>query len=108
MNKDSNATSIKQLFQKMADPIGSELLQGTVISTNPLRIQMANDSKLILSKLSVVIPKHLTNYQITTMIEDSTGSREATITVQNALQIGDQVHLISLQNGKKYFVLDRV
>lgn len=32
----------------------------------------------------------------------------ATITVHNALKVGDVVHLLALQDGKLYYVLDRV
>ena len=85
MNGEPKETSIKELFQGMI-PNAADLLQGTVTSTKPLKIQIANDSKLIISKLSAVIPRHLSNYTV----------------------IVEIVHLIALQNGKKYFVLDRV
>lgn len=32
----------------------------------------------------------------------------ATMTVHNALKVGDMVHIISFNHGKQYFVLDRV
>lgn len=32
----------------------------------------------------------------------------ATITVYNALKVGETVHLLSFNNGKKYYILDRV
>lgn len=32
----------------------------------------------------------------------------ATMTVYNALKVGEKVHLLSFDNGKKYYVLDRV
>lgn len=32
----------------------------------------------------------------------------ATMTVYNALKVGETVHLLSFDNGKKYYVLDRV
>lgn len=107
MNGEPKETSLKELFQGMI-PNGADLLQGTVESANPLRIQMANDNKHIISKLSAVIPKHLTDYTVTAEISDPSGKKNATITVQNALKVGDKVYLIALQNGKKYFVLDRV
>lgn len=31
-----------------------------------------------------------------------------TMTVYNGLKVGEKVHLLSLNNGKKYYVLDRV
>ena len=30
------------------------------------------------------------------------------MTVYNGLKVGEKVHLLSLNNGKKYYVLDRV
>lgn len=107
MNGEPKGTSLKEMIQGMM-PNEADLLQGTVTSTNPLRIQMANDSKLIISKLSAVIPRHLTDYKVSAEISDSSGKKNATITVHNALKVGEKVHLIALQNGKKYFVLDRV
>lgn len=104
MTGESRETSLKGLFQGMI-PRDVELLQGTVISTNPLRIQMVNDSKLIISSISTVIPEHLTDH--TETITDASGV-SAQITVHRALQTGDRLHLLSVQRGKKYFVLGRV
>lgn len=92
-------TSIKSLLQgTLAD--ASELLQGTIIATSPLKIQMVNDSKLVVTATSAIISERLTNYSV----ESSIG----TIEVYNALRVGDKVHLLALQGGKKYYVLDRV
>ena len=55
MKKDLHSTSLKQLIQDIT-PRETDLLQGVVISTDPLRVQMVNDSKLIISKkISVTI-----------------------------------------------------
>lgn len=32
----------------------------------------------------------------------------ASMTVKNALKVGEKVHILSFNNGKKYYVLDRV
>ncbi len=107
MDKDLSNTSLKQLIQNLSKREAG-LVQGVVISTDPLRVQMVNDSKLIVSRISTVVPKHLTNYTVSAQVADQYGQRSATITVLNALTVGDRVHLLALQNGKKYFVLDRV
>lgn len=107
MNKESNGTSLKELFQGMI-PREIELMQGIVISEEPLRIQAVNDSKLIISRISTVIPQQLKDYTVSVTINDETGEHEAEITVHNALKTGDMVHLFAVQNGKKYFVLGRV
>ena len=119
--------SLKQLFQSLVpDPCG--IFQGTVVSTSPLKIQAANDEKLVIPALLLIVPKHLTDYTVEAdfsigkgAISAATDTAEAhshgltsfsvtggTITVRNGLKIGEKVHLLSLNNGKKYYVLDRV
>lgn len=41
---------------------------------------------------------HLVTYKLT----------KGTITIYNALKVGDRVHVLSLNHGKLYYVLDRV
>lgn len=107
MNGETSQTSIKEMIQKMI-PIGAELLQGIVISNEPLRIQIVNDSKYVISRLSTIVPHHLTDHTIAATISDENGTHDSLMTVHNALQVGERVHLLSLQNGKKHFVLGRV
>ena len=76
--------SLKGMIQNLSGN-GIDLIQGTVVSLSPFKIQAVNDSKLIISKISLVIPSRL-------------GSLEA----------GDRVHMLVLNKGKKYYVLDRV
>ena len=110
--------SLKGIFQGLI-PTACELLQGTVISTSPLKIQIANDSKLIIGAAITVVPKHLTTHTVKVTIPASGGHSqyegsgvhshtEVTMTVYNALQTGDAVHLLAVQNGKKFIALDRV
>ncbi|MBQ8331145.1 MAG: DUF2577 domain-containing protein [Clostridia bacterium] len=99
--------SLKALIQELIpDPCG--IFQGRVVSTSPLKIQALNDEKLIISALSMIVPKHLTDY--TAEAEFSTGDSVTggTITIRNGLKAGEKVHLLSLNHGKKYYVLDRV
>jgi hypothetical protein len=126
MDGESEQTSLKGMFQGMI-PTAAELLQGTVTSTSPLKIQIANDSKLTIGESITVVPRHLTNYSTSADItwgektslssdtKTASGDRlqkftiyGAGLTVHNALQVGETVHVLSLQNGKKYYVLDRV
>ena len=76
--------SLKEMFQNMAGN-GTELIQGSVISLSPFKIQAVNDSKLIISTVSLVIPSRLGSFEL-----------------------GDRVHLLVLNKGKKFYVLDRV
>ncbi len=134
-NGSGNETSIKQLFQRMMVD-GPEIMQGTVISESPLKIQMDGDDKLIINERVAIVPWHLTDYttKATYRKMDSTldsrtkndGSHadpvggthvhhgedfnlyKGVIKVHNALKKGDKVHVLSVNNGKIYFILDRV
>lgn len=117
--------SLKGLFQGMM-PADAEIMQGNVISVSPLKIQMVNDEKLIINERITVVPWHLSNYTTTCTIDWNTenksgGSGDASfsshrheivgtkqITVNNALKVGEAVYVLSLNNGKLYYVLDRV
>lgn len=76
----NDPTSIKELIQKML-PKGNDIVIGRVISTNPIRVQAENDEKL---KPVPIVPERLLD-----------------------LQIGEYVHLLVLNSGKKYYALDR-
>ena len=120
-----NETSLKQLFQGLSGDTG-EIMQGTVISTGPLRIRMENDEKLVITDRITIVPRHLTNYTTTCTISWSTESKSGgageaafashshgvagtkSITINNALQVGEKVFVLALSNGKKYYILDRV
>ena len=118
-------TSIKQKIQKLM-PDGAEVIKGTVIGINPIRIQADNDSKLVIGQGATIIPQHLMDYEITLdlSLDRSTANRisidnqgtydlsalniiSAKVTIHNALKIGDKVDLLSLNQGKKYYVLGR-
>lgn len=129
-------TSIKQMFQGMV-PETIEVIQGTVISASPLKIQVINDEKLVLSENIICLPRHLSTYQTTVDITLGKGSinsvtREdgahgghaggdgkhrntletfnlsgASMTVYNGLKVGETVYILSFNHGKKYYILDR-
>lgn len=76
----SNYTSLKALIQQLM-PKGNELIIGRVISESPVKVQALNDEKLIVSP---VVPARLFG-----------------------LKKGEQVHMLVLNNGKKYYALDK-
>jgi len=98
-NGSGNETSLKQMFQGMI-PKDVELLQGTVAKIGPLKIQMSGDEKLFITERITIVPWHLTDY--TTKLNGSPA------TVSNALKVGETVHVLSINHGKLYYVLDRV
>lgn len=122
---EEQSTSLKQIFQGMI-PADAEIMQGNVIAVSPLKIQMVNDEKLIINERITVVPRHLSNYDTTCTIEwasdyKSGGSGDASfsshnhgitgtkpIRINNALKVGEAVYVLSLNNGKLYYVLDRV
>lgn len=107
-------TSIKGLFQGMI-PDHEGVVRGRVVAVSPLEIQVLNDDKLRLPKALLCVPRHLSKYQTTCDIlsgnesgaTDQPPIRRAVMTVDNALKSGDMVFLLSFNEGKKYYVLDR-
>lgn len=111
------------------------VIEAKVIGVGPLKVQATNDDKLILNAGSLVVPWHLTDYttKMTYRLDEGTldsqtyndGSHadpiggthvhhletfnlyKGTITVYNALKVGDMVYLLRYNDGKKYFILDR-
>ncbi len=123
MSEENEKTSLKQLFQEIAGKGNTEVLQGIVKSVNPLKIQIVNDEKLIIGSNITYVPKHLTDYtttytiskgndKINESVSDDSGLTDfalsGNITIHNALQAGEKVHVLSFNHGKQYYVLDRV
>lgn len=125
MPEESEKTSLKAVIQQITGE-GAQVLQGVVKSVSPLKIQMAGDDKLIIGPNITYLPKHLTDYTTEITVDwqtehasGGTGTAEyashshaitgrKTITVHNALKVGDLVHVLSFCRGKQYYVLDRV
>lgn len=80
----------------------ADLRYGKVTSTNPLKVQVTN--QLTLPKALLVVPKHLTNYDVTITID----GEDKKIKIKNALKNGDKVALLRKQGGQSYFILDRI
>lgn len=78
--------SLKEMFQSMAGN-GTELIQGSVMSLSPFRIQGMNDIKLVIGKTSLVIPSRIS---------------------ASGFEVGDRFHILVLNKGKKYYLLDRL
>ena len=97
-----------------------DLRYGTVISVSPLKIRVTD--QFILPASSLIVPEHLTDYEIeTTILQDygwSTQTADAhshtikhtrkKIKIHGALREGDKVALLRQSGGQFYFVLDRL
>jgi len=129
MPEMQEGSSIKQMFQGMI-PDGPGVVKGIVISEQPLQIQLVNDEKMVLHEGIICLPRHLTDYKTKVDIQLDTGSidsktdsgncdsahvhyletyniYQATMTVYNALKEGEEVFVLSFNNGKAYYILDR-
>lgn len=109
-----------------------DLRFGTVTSIKPLKVQITN--QFILPESLLIIPQHLTDYDVEVTIPDwktsqhdghthncsesgtttSGGTHTHIIegknkmTVHNALKVGDHVALIRKTGGQSYYILDRI
>ena len=143
-----NPSSIKELIQSLI-PESTAMVMGVVTASNPIKIQVLSNLKMVAQGNILIVPKHLTNYTTTADISlgalDGLTSMEshahedgshgghtegngghshndgthrhalhqlsvtgATITIHNALQIGEKVWMLRFDSGKQYYVLDRV
>lgn len=95
----------------------TDVVYGTVISTNPLKIQV--DQKLILEKEQLKLTRAVQDHEIDLIKGKSpTGSYvlkgwefpkedKWRYKVKNALEIGDKVAMIRAQGGQQYVVIDK-
>lgn len=79
-----------------------DLRYGTVTDTNPLKVQVSN--LLTIPSALLVVPKSLTNHNVSVVA----GGDIQTVTINNALKVGDKVALLRKQGGQSYFILDRI
>lgn len=102
----------------------ADICFGEVLGTTPLQILM--EQKLVLGKEQLILPRNMTDYEISITVNWNTenrsgGSGEAafeshnhaiagkkTITVHNGLAVGDKVILIRKLGGQKFLVYDRI
>jgi hypothetical protein len=110
-------------------PESMAIIRGTVISSAPLKIQVINDDKLVLTENIICLPCHLSDYSTKCDIklcdgtidsqtqnngeplhihkQDTFSIYNAEIKVYNALNVGEKVYILSFNHGKKYYILDR-
>ena len=85
-----------------------DLRHGKVISVSPLKVQIT--SQLVIPSSLLTVPRHLTNYTVEVDISDDgegNGGRKS-MTIRNALKVGDNVALLRKQGGQQYFIVDRI
>lgn len=82
----------------------TDLVYGTVDSIDPLKIQLDQDKKVVLTEDFLILTKNVQNYKSTITIN---GKKE-TCTINNALVIGDKVGMIQKAGGQEFIILDKV
>lgn len=92
-----------------------DLRFGKVVSVNPLKVQVTDQFTIPESLL--IVPQNLTDYDVDVKIDWATGSADnhthkvsgtKTMTIKNALKVGDKVALLRKTGGQSYFILDRI
>ena len=102
----------------------SDFCYGKVVSTKPLKISV--EQKMTLGAAQLVLTRNVTDFNTRVTVNWETGikadekgdpplpshshavSGTKTITIHNALQVGDVVVLLKKKGGQKYLILDRV
>lgn len=110
----------------------SDIQYGTVVSASPLKVKITES--LTLPTASLVVPQHLTDYEIEVSLNAGYGwitqdtengsplsptltahnhkhdivQSKKKVFIHNALKVGDKVALIRKTGGQSYFILDRI
>ncbi|WP_277680405.1 DUF2577 domain-containing protein [Gracilibacillus dipsosauri] len=79
----------------------SDIVYGTVISSNPLKVQI--DQKLTIGKEHLKLTRAAKDYTVEVTVN---GTRN-TYTVHNALKNGDKVTMIRAHGGQQYIIIDK-
>ena len=102
-----NADDLLKLIKKTAmDAViaskPTNIVFGKVVGTSPLKIKI--DQKLILTSAQLVLARNVTNYRLSVTNNSGTDS----MTVNNALSVGEEVIMVQVSGGQKYIVIDRI
>lgn len=87
------------------------LMAGKVETVGPLSVRI--DQKLVLPEKALILTDAVRDRDITINIHGISDSRgdsiagEATVTIHNALQIGESVLLIRKQGGQQFLIIGR-
>lgn len=97
--------SLKEVIQRCGQTGMPELGVAVITNMNPLQMVLKNDSKIQLSAVSLVIPDRIKNRLICSghHVDCVNGCDACT---PRPMRIGDEFYVLSLNNGKLYYVLD--
>ena len=113
----NNGKSFRELLKEAVDVRPGGILVGVVKETDPLKIQVLSDAKLLLTESNLYIPRRMRKYTVDAYIDGSTASAGETahshslngwrrLTIDGSLKANDIVYLLSFDRGALYFVVD--
>lgn len=79
----------------------ADIVFGTVVSENPLEIQMSN--QIILNESFLNLSESVTDHKVKMKIGDDTKN----VTIYGALNKGDGVTMIRQDGGQQFYVLEK-
>ena len=124
MNRSFSGGVKLAALQMMENNRMCDLQFGTVVSASPLKVKITE--LLTLPQSVLIVPEHLTDHTVDVTVNWNTGNRSGgsnaeafashnhgisgkkTMTIHNALKVGDKVALIRKTGGQSYFILDRI
>lgn len=97
------------LGKKMKEIIRNQVnfIEGTVVSVDPLKIEVIGNSQWVVPRSLIIIPRTLTDYTLKVDLEVS-GTKIESIQVKNSLKVGDRVMMIAFNLMQRYYILDRI
>ena len=106
MDSDFSGTSISEYIQRIVELCHGpmELYGGTVIQTNPIKIQLV-DKKITLSQYDLLIPETFRDHSVSATFNSTSG----TLKINAGLKKDDKVTLLTFSDSKnmKSIVIDR-
>lgn len=79
----------------------TDVVYGTVVSINPLKIQV--HQRLVLEKEHLKLTKAVKDYSV----EMTVNGTKNTYTVHNDLKNGDKVTMVRAHGGQQYIIIDK-
>ena len=98
------------LLEKLKQRGGSDsdycdIVTGTVVSASPLRVQLSNE--MVIGQEFITLGKNIGKQKIIGTATFDGKQQDITITVDNSLQVGDEVAMIRSDGGQEFYLFER-
>lgn len=100
MSVDALAARLRSMAPRDSDL--SDMVYGTVTGTSPLKIRVDNMTFDLDSRF-LILSRMVQNLTVSITIDGKSGSAQ----VFRPLETGDRVIMLRVQNGQKFYVLER-